>query len=133
VPIFTGFGRFARVEQAKATIAQTEARLARAEREAIEQVQTLHESVTEARLRANSQRAAVVQAQRGYDIATAEYRAGIGSQLQVTDADLALRTAEFNYAQAVYDYLTARSLLDLALGTAPAGLGDVGRPLGDSQ
>ena len=133
VPIFTGFSRFARVEQAKATVAQSEARLARAEREAIEQVQTLHQNVMEARQRATSQKAAVGQAQRGFDIATAEYRAGIGSQLQITDADLALRTSEFNYAQAVFDYLTARSLLDLALGTAPSELSDVGRPLGDRQ
>lgn len=133
VPLFTGFSRFARVEQAKATVAQTEARLARAEREAIEQVQTFHDNVIESRQRANSQRAAVAQAQRGFEIATAEYRAGVGSQLQVTDADLALRTSEFNYAQAVFDYLTARSLLDLALGTAPAVVGDVGETLGDRQ
>jgi len=133
VPLFTGFARFARVEQAKATVAQTEARLARAEREAIEQVQTFHNNVIESRQRANSQRVAVGQAQRGFEIATAEYRAGVGSQLQVTDADLALRTSEFNYAQAVFDYLTARSLLDLALGTAPADLGDVGQSLGDRQ
>jgi outer membrane protein TolC len=133
VPLFTGFARFARVEQAKATVAQTEARLARAERETIEQVQTFYNNVIESRQRANSQRVAVGQAQRGFEIATAEYRAGVGSQLQVTDADLALRTSEFNYAQAVFDYLTARSLLDLALGTAPADLGDVGQPLGDRQ
>ncbi len=133
VPIFVGFSRFARVEQAKATVQQAEARLARAERSAVQQVRTLHDNVVEARERATSQRAAVAQAQRGFEIATAEYRAGIGSQLQVTDAELALRTSEFNYAQAVYDYLTARSLLDLALGTAPAELSELGQQFGDRQ
>jgi outer membrane protein TolC len=37
----------------------------------------------------------------------------------VTDAELALRQSEFNYAQAVYDYLTAQARLDLAMGRVP--------------
>jgi outer membrane protein TolC len=61
----------------------------------------------------------VEQAQRGFEIASAEYRAGVGSQLQITDAELALRQSEFNYAQAVYDYLTARANVDAARGTVP--------------
>ena len=62
---------------------------------------------------------AVSQARRGYQIASAEYREGLGSQLQVTDAELALRQSEYNYAQAVYEHLIARSNLDAALGTVP--------------
>jgi outer membrane protein len=61
----------------------------------------------------------VTQAGRGWDIAQAEYRAGMVSRLQVTDAELALRQSEFNYAQAVYDYLTAQARLDLAIGRVP--------------
>ena len=57
--------------------------------------------------------------------ASAEYREGIGSQLQVTDAELALRQSEFNYAQAVYDYLTTRARLDAAAGTVPTAAGDI--------
>jgi outer membrane protein TolC len=66
-----------------------------------------------------AQRRAVSQAERGYEIARTEYRAGLGSQLQVTDAELALRETEFNYAQAVYDYLTAQAQLDAAIGVVP--------------
>jgi outer membrane protein TolC len=32
---------------------------------------------------------------------------------------LALRESEFNYAQAVYDYLSARARLDHATGSVP--------------
>jgi outer membrane protein TolC len=74
----------------------------------------------EARERVASQGRAVEQARRGFEIASAEYRAGLGSQLQISDAELALRQSEFNYAQAVYDYLSARSNLDAARGTVPA-------------
>jgi outer membrane protein TolC len=49
----------------------------------------------------------------------------VGSQLQITDAELALRQSEFNYAQAVYDYLTARSNLDAARGTVPERAGEL--------
>ena len=49
-------------------------------------------------------------------IASSQYREGTGSRLEVTDAELALRQSELNYARAVYDYLVARARLDLAVG-----------------
>jgi outer membrane protein TolC len=119
IPIFNGFGRFAGVAERQAVRRQTEAQLARAEQEAVSEVRTLTDAVEEARLRAGGQHRAVEQADRGYEIASAEYREGIGSQLQLTDAEVALRESEFNYARAVYDYLVARTQLDLALGLTP--------------
>jgi outer membrane protein TolC len=50
----------------------------------------------------------------------------LGSQLQVTDAELALQESEYNYAQAVYEHLIARSNLDAALGTVPDDVDVVG-------
>jgi outer membrane protein TolC len=41
------------------------------------------------------------------------------TQLELTDAEVALRQSEFNYAQAVYDYLAARARLDEAVGRVP--------------
>jgi outer membrane protein TolC len=119
IPIFQGGSRFARVHEAEAMVRQQETLLERAEQEAINQIRTLVDGVSEARQRAASQKLAVQSAQRGFDIATAEYGEGIGSQLQVTDAEEALRQSQFAYAQAAFDYLSARSLLDLALGTVP--------------
>ena len=119
IPIFQGGSRFARVHEAEAMVRQQETLLERAEQEAVNQIRTLRDAVFEARQRAAGQNLAVQSAQRGYEIATAEYREGIGSQLQMTDAEDALRQSQFAYAQAVFDYLSARSLLDLALGTVP--------------
>jgi outer membrane protein TolC len=106
--------------QAQATLGQAEARLQQTEQEAVREVHTLVADVREARQRAEAQGRAVAQARRGFAIASAEYREGLGSQLQVTDAEVALRQAEFNYAQAVYDFLTAGARLDTAVGTVPA-------------
>jgi outer membrane protein TolC len=119
VPIFQGFRRSARVAQAEASVRQNEVRLGRAEQDARNQIRTLFDAVGEALDRARSQHRAVQQALRGFEIASLEYREGIGSQLQVTDAEEALRQSQFNYARAIYDYLSARAQLELAMGSVP--------------
>jgi outer membrane protein TolC len=82
-------------------------------------VKALYEEVGEAHSRARAQKFAVSQAQRGYGIARAQYREGIGSQLELTDAEVALRQSEFNYAEAIHDWLTAEARLDQAIGIVP--------------
>ena len=125
IPVFQGFSRDARVEQTAATVRQNEAQLARLEKEAENELRTVLDNLEEAALRVASQGRAVEQAQRGFEIASAQYREGVGSQLQITDAENALRESEFNYAQAVYDYLIARTELDAATGTVPVAAGDL--------
>ena len=121
LPIFNGFAREARVQQAGGLVAQAATRLEQLEHETARDVHTLTADVREGRLRVDSQRRAVAQAQRGYEIASAEYRAGLGSQLQITDAEVALRQSEFNHARAVYDYLVASARLAAVVGNAPSG------------
>jgi len=125
LPIFTGFSRDARVQQVKANIRQNEYRLERLENQAINQLQTMMDNVTEAQQRSESQKQAVAQAQRGFEIASAQYNAGIGSRLETTEAETALRESEFNYAQAVYDYLVSRAQLELAVGLVPEEAGSL--------
>ena len=119
LPLFTGFRRDATADRQRAVLrqARTQARVARDR--ARTQVLDLLDQVEEARLRARGQELAVEQARRGFEISSAEYREGLGSQLQLTDAEVALRQSEFNYAQAVYDYLVARARLDQAVGDVP--------------
>jgi len=119
IPIFAGFSRPARISQMNATVRQTESqgRLLGAQVE--NQVETLYDQVEEARTRAVAQQAAVARATRGYEISSAQFREGLGTRLELTDAEVALRETEFNLAQAVHDYLTARAQLDLAVGVVP--------------
>ncbi|MDE2796845.1 MAG: TolC family protein [Gemmatimonadota bacterium] len=119
IPVFSGFGRDARIDQKRAAMRQAEAQTSVAADRAKVQVRDLVDEVQEAHGRAAGQRLAVAQAQRGYEIASAQYREGLGSQLELTDAEVALRQSEFNYAQAVYDYLAARARLDEAAGLVP--------------
>lgn len=119
VPIFQGFRRDARIDQRRASLRQAQAQTRQLVDVAASQVRTLVEVADEALERARGQRLAVTQAGRGYEIATAQYREGLGSQLELTDAEVALRQSEFNYAQAVYDFLVARAELDRATGQVP--------------
>jgi len=119
LPLFAGFKRPSRVAQRQAALRQVQAQHRLATARAETEVRTLLDQVEEARARAQAQRRAVAQARRGFEIASVQYREGIGSQLEVTDAEVALRQSEFNYAEAVYDYLAARARLDEATGMVP--------------
>jgi len=78
----------------------------------------------EARKRIEVQSKTIAVAERSYRISQLRFREGIGSRLELTDAELQLNKAKTNYLQAVYDYLMASVLLDRALGRsgAPAEL-----------
>ncbi len=119
LPVFAGFRRDARVDQKRAALRQAETQTRLVEDQARVQVRNLVEQADEALLRARGQKLAVRQAQRGFEIASAQYGEGLGSQLELTDAEVALRQSEFNYAQAVFDFLITRAQLDQATGSVP--------------
>ena len=117
--IFSGFARDARVAQRQEELRQTAARLRQAEREMLHQVHTLVGSLQAARARAASRLRAVEQAGKSYQIAAARYGAGVGSQLEISAAESVLLESQFNYAEAVHEYLAAASQLELAVGRVP--------------
>jgi outer membrane protein TolC len=119
VPIFSGGQRWNRVEQRKIGVRKVEEQIGDLKQRASNEVETVHADLAEARSRAEAQRQAVSQAQRGFDIVRTEYLAGTQPRLEVTEAELALRQAEQNYAIAIYDYLVAQAQLDLAVGVVP--------------
>ncbi len=129
LPVFTGLKRDARIDQKRAVLNQARNQAALARLQAESQVKSIGEQAQEALERARGQELAVSQARRGFEIASAQYREGLSSQLELTDAEVALRQSEYNYAQAVYDYLVFRAQLDEATGQVPLVDGLVnGRP-----
>ena len=63
-----------------------------------------------------SNREGVAQAEKGRLIARKRYEVGMGTILELNDAEVALTQAELAYRQAIYDYLTARADLEKTLG-----------------
>src|SRR5690606_20347628 len=90
LPLFSGFQRPARLQQKEAALEQARVgqRLLRDQVE--HEVKTLLAQVEEARDRGAAQQLALQQAQRGYEIASVQYREGMSSPLELTDAEVAL-------------------------------------------
>ena len=116
MPIFTGFRISAKVEQARIGQLQSRTRyeeLKSAIRAEIE-VRVLNFRESQKRIEVQSKTISV--AERSYNISRLRFKEGIGSRLELTDAELQLNKAKTNYLQAVYDNLTAAVQLEKALG-----------------
>ena len=116
VPIFDGFGKAARIQKNRVQINQLE-----------NQRTFLKESfknelyVAKANLRNDLSLLEVQEtnlqlATEVYQIARIKYKEGVGSNLEVVEADAALIQAEINYLGAIYDGLISKINLEKALG-----------------
>jgi len=56
------------------------------------------------------------EAEKGYRIAVTRYESGVGTQLEVLDAQLQLNSSRVNVLQAQYDQLVTQAQYDRALG-----------------
>ena len=121
VPIFDGLRRNAQLDQAQAQLNQARLQLAQLR----EGIQIQYQQATGERQRAASAIAArqqtVTQAQRVYDLTVLRYDRGLATQLEVTDARLALLSARTNLAQALSDYYVAEATVARTLGGNTAG------------
>lgn len=75
-------------------------------------------NMREAEKRIETSKVAVDKAEEDFKIAQVRYTAGVGTNLDVIDAQLALTQAKTNYIQAMYDYNSNRANLDKAMGVA---------------
>ena len=64
-----------------------------------------------------SNKEAIVQAQKGRDIAEKLYEVGRGTVLELNNAEVALTQAKLTYTQAIYDYLSAKADLEKLQGS----------------
>lgn len=82
------------------------------------EVRQAYLSMKEAEKRIDTSQVAVAKAEEDFKIAQVRYNAGVGTNLDVIDAQLALAQAKTNYIQALYDYNTSKAKLDKAMGVA---------------
>lgn len=82
------------------------------------EVRQAYLNMLEAEKRIETSNVAVTKAEEDYKIAQVRYSAGVGTNLDVIDSQVALTTAKTNYVQALYDYNTSRAKLDKAMGIA---------------
>lgn len=119
VPIFQGFERSANLQIAQIEKKDLQLQKEFAIRSARNEIQAARESLNQAIETAPARERALRQAQTGYDRAVARLENGIGSQLDVSNAEFQLRQAELNYARMVFNYLSAKARYDEAIGMVP--------------
>ncbi len=116
LPIFTGFRTSSQVEQAKISQLQTRTRVEDLKANIRAEVEVRLLNFRESQKRIEVQSKTISVAERGYNISLLRFKEGIGSRLELTDAELQLNKAKTNHLQALYDYLVASIQLDKALG-----------------
>lgn len=83
-------------------------------------VRNCYLGLREAEKRISTTETAVSQAEEDYRIAQVRYMAGVGTNTDVLDAQVALTQAKTNYLQAMYDYNTSKTELENAMGVPMA-------------
>lgn len=114
--IFSGFQTSARVQQRQLALKQAELDYAQQlEQVRLEVLQALRD-LEAARRRLVSQERNVERAELNYEHARIRLREGVASPLEEREASQQLDLSRLNYLQAIYDYLTAQSAFEAAVG-----------------
>jgi len=82
------------------------------------EVRQAYLNMKEAEKRIDTSKVAVDKGEEDFKIAQVRYSAGVGTNIDVLDAQVALLQAKTNYIQALYDYNTSKAKLDKAMGVA---------------
>lgn len=116
INLFTGLQTNKRVEQSEIALNQT--------KEQIKQYKDYLTTQVKGKIldliKVNSQYAAqernVELAQKAYDLATVRFKESSGTQLEIKNADVELRTAKTNKIKTIYDFIIAKSELEQLTG-----------------
>ena len=114
--VFSGFQRAARVQQRQVAVSQARLDFQQLVAQVRLEVRRALRTLATARQRLQSQQANVQRAELSYAMAQERLGVGVATQLQVREASDQLDQARLSYLQAVYDYLTAKSAFETALG-----------------
>lgn len=115
-PIFDGGNRIARHQEAKANLEGARARVKAQALQIAQDVEQAQFTIAETRERIQAAQAAVASALENFRLAQGRFDAGVGTILELTDAQLALTQAQNTEAQALADYRIALARLDRAVG-----------------
>ncbi|WP_312563366.1 TolC family protein [Anaerospora sp.] len=106
----------AKVKQADASLDKVKEQAVQVKNAAALEVRQNYLSMQEAEKRIDTNKVAVGKAEEDLVIAREKYNAGVGTNLDVIDAQLALTQAKTNEIQALYDYNVSVAKIDKAIG-----------------
>jgi len=116
VPIFSGFLTTHQVKGSKAELKVQSANEELLRQTVILEVRQAWLGLSEAAESIPAAELVVRQAEENLELANGRYTAGVGSPVEVTDAQVSLSSAKTSYIQALYDHKIARASLEKAMG-----------------
>jgi TolC family type I secretion outer membrane protein len=114
--IFDGGSKIAKYKEAKASLEAAQSRVRVQELAIWREVEQAHLNVIESEERIQAAKKAVESAQENFRLAQGRFDAGVGTIIELTDAQLALTQAQSTEAQALTDHRIGVSRLERALG-----------------
>jgi len=115
VPIFSGFAVKSRVEQAEIQSKQLEETINNARKQLDIVINNTRNRISTGIEKIEAQKLNKEKARKSYQIAEVRFKEGMSTQLEISNANLNLLSAEVGYAQAVYEFLVAKAELEFYL------------------
>lgn len=117
VPVFDGFIKKNRIQQNKLQLQQIEAQMSFLSKNIDLEIQQSQVNLNSNLEGLEVQKQNMELAQEIYNITQTKYTEGVGSNLEVIEADTSLKEAQTNYYNALFDAVIAQIELKKALGT----------------
>jgi len=117
VPIFDGLYKSYRVQQNKIKINQIQNDVEFVKNNIDLEIVTARTNLENAILDFNTQKENMALSQEVYNITKVKYQEGLGSNLEVIEADASFKIAQNNYFNSMYQVLISKVELEKALGT----------------
>lgn len=117
IPIFEGGAKYFRNKQTKVGIQTLGLQRIDLERNLNMQLKNAKDQINRTVRQVESTQGGIELAEKGLTIARKRYETGMGTFIELNDAEIALLQSELQYNQAIYEYLSAKSALENILGT----------------
>lgn len=116
VPVFDGFRKSNQMQKRKIIINQRENQKQRLEKAIDMEISTARISLENSVARMSTQKENMGLAEEVFEISRAKYQQGLGSNLEVIEAENSYKTSQTNYYNALYEALVAKIDYQKALG-----------------
>jgi outer membrane protein len=117
IPIFDGLRTTYKVEESVRTYYSIRAQADQQKQQVALEVEQGYANLVSAQERIKATRAAEQAAKENLDLANGRYQVGVGSIIEVTDAQALYTGAEVDYVNSLYNYKIAEAQLLRAVGT----------------
>ncbi|OGU60532.1 MAG: hypothetical protein A2X64_09685 [Ignavibacteria bacterium GWF2_33_9] len=120
INLFNGFRTTQKVQQGHINVMKSDESVNQLKEFIISQITTKISEIERIKSNLEAQERNITLAQKAYNISNLRYKEGTGNQLEIENADLAMRQAKTNRLQSVFQYISAYAELENLMGNLDA-------------